>query len=61
VKTLVQVPAVAVSPGPGAKSAVVAAEANEGIIESAVSAESRVILVILEFRVRVHTPYAECA
>ena len=40
-----------VSPGPGAKSAVVAAEANEGSINSAVSAESRVILVILEFRV----------
>jgi hypothetical protein len=61
VKTLVQVPAVAVSPGPGAKSAVVAAEAIEGSIKSAVSAESRVFLVILEFRVRVLKSYAECA
>ena len=31
--------ALAVTPGPGAKSAVVAAEANEGSINSAVSAE----------------------
>jgi hypothetical protein len=52
VKTLVQVPAVAVSPGPGAKSAVVAAEAIEGTVKRVVSAESRVILVILEFRVK---------
>ena len=51
VKTLVQVPALAVSPGPSAKSAVVAAEAIEGSINSAVSAESIVSLVIVEFRV----------
>ena len=60
VKTLVQVPALAVSPGPGAKSAVVAAEAIEGSINSAMSAESGIILVILEFRVKVLTLHYVC-
>ena len=55
VKTLVQVPALAVSPGPSAKSAVDAAKAIEGSSNSAVSAESKVNLSILEFRVRILT------